>query len=36
MGVMVKLSEQKHDEHQAYQPTFWRKATDAREKQIPC
>lgn len=32
---MVDLSEQKRIEYQRYQPTFWRKAEDSREKQIP-
>ena len=32
---MVDLSEQKRREYQAYQPQFWRKAPDSREKQLP-
>jgi GNAT superfamily N-acetyltransferase len=32
---MVELSEQKRIEYQAYQPTFWRKASNSREKQAP-
>jgi GNAT superfamily N-acetyltransferase len=32
---MVDLSEQKRLEYQSYQPGFWRKAADSREKQIP-
>jgi GNAT superfamily N-acetyltransferase len=32
---MVDLSEQKRREYQAYQPRFWRKAADSREKQLP-
>jgi GNAT superfamily N-acetyltransferase len=32
---MVDLSEQKRLQHQSYQPTFWRKAADSREKQLP-
>jgi hypothetical protein len=32
---MVDLSEQKRLEYQAYQPRFWRKAADSREKQLP-
>jgi hypothetical protein len=32
---MVGLSEQKRIEYQRYQPAFWRKAKDSREKQIP-
>ena len=32
---MVDLSEQKRLEYQSYQPTFWRKAADSQEKQIP-
>ena len=32
---MVELSEQKRLQYQSYQPTFWRKAADSREKQIP-
>ena len=32
---MVDLSEQKRIQYQSYQPTFWRKAAAAREKQIP-
>ncbi len=33
--AMVNLSEQKRMEYQEYQPRFWRKAVDAREKQLP-
>lgn len=33
--AMVDLSEQKRTQYQQYQPTFWRKADDAREKQRP-
>jgi GNAT superfamily N-acetyltransferase len=32
---MVDLSEQKRLQYQSYQPTFWRKAADSREKQLP-
>lgn len=32
---MVKLAEQKRIEYQNYQPVFWRKAADSREKHIP-
>jgi len=32
---MVDLSERKRLEYQAYQPQFWRKAADSREKQLP-
>lgn len=31
--AMVELSERKRLEYEAYQPTFWRKAADSREKQ---
>src|SRR5579862_4336076 len=31
--AMVALSEQKRLQYQEYQPTFWRVAADAREKQ---
>src|SRR4051794_11746834 len=31
---MVELSEQKRLQYQAYQPRFWRKAPDSREKQL--
>jgi hypothetical protein len=33
--AIVDLSERKRREYQAYQPQFWRKATDSREKQLP-
>jgi hypothetical protein len=33
--VMVALSEKKRLEYQAYEPRFWRKAADSREKQTP-
>lgn len=33
--AMVELSEQKRLEYQAYEPRFWRKAADSREKQTP-
>ena len=33
--AMVDLSEQKRTQYQQYQPTFWRKASDAWEKQRP-
>jgi GNAT superfamily N-acetyltransferase len=32
---MVVLSEQKRRQYQSYQPIFWRKAADSREKQLP-
>jgi hypothetical protein len=32
---IVDLSERKRTEYQEYQPRFWRKAADSREKQIP-
>jgi GNAT superfamily N-acetyltransferase len=32
--AIVDLSEQKRTQYQQYQPTFWHKATDAREKQL--
>jgi GNAT superfamily N-acetyltransferase len=32
---LVELSEQKRIEYERYQPTFWRKAADSREKQTP-
>src|SRR5260370_8282279 len=31
---MVDLSEQKRIQYQSYQPQFWRKAADSREKQL--
>ena len=31
--AMVELSERKRLEYETYQPTFWRKAADSREKQ---
>ena len=33
--AMVELSEQKRTQYQEYQPTFWRKADDSRERQLP-
>lgn len=33
--AMVDLSEQKRLQYQAYQPLFWSKAGDSREKQTP-
>jgi GNAT superfamily N-acetyltransferase len=33
--AIVDLSERKRLEYQVYQPRFWRKATDSREKQLP-
>lgn len=33
--AMVDLSEQKRTQYQAYQPLFWKKAEDSREKQAP-
>jgi len=33
--VMVELSERKRMEYERYQPVFWRKAEDSREKQAP-
>src|SRR4051794_39434681 len=33
--AMVELSERKRTEYQSYQPRFWRKAADSREKQLP-
>src|SRR5947209_2443328 len=33
--AMVALSEQKRRQYQEYQPTFWRVAADAKEKQFP-
>jgi GNAT superfamily N-acetyltransferase len=32
---LVELSEQKRIEYERYQPTFWRKAADSRERQTP-
>ena len=32
---LVDLSEEKRLQYQAYQPLFWRKAPDSREKQLP-
>lgn len=32
---MVDLSEQKRVEYESYQPVFWHKATDSREKHLP-
>jgi GNAT superfamily N-acetyltransferase len=32
---LVDLSEEKRLQYQAYQPRFWRKAPDSREKQLP-
>lgn len=32
---MVELSEQKRTQYQSYQPVFWSKATDSRQKQTP-
>jgi GNAT superfamily N-acetyltransferase len=32
---IVELAEQKRIEYQNYQPVFWRKAADSREKQTP-
>lgn len=34
-AAMVELSERKRVEYQTYQPRFWRKAADSREKQLP-
>lgn len=33
--TMVELAEQRHIQYQQYQPTFWRKAADSREKHTP-
>jgi GNAT superfamily N-acetyltransferase len=33
--AIVDLSERKRREYQDYQPRFWRKAADSREKQLP-
>jgi hypothetical protein len=33
--AMVALSEQKRIQYQEYQPLFWRKAADSKEKQLP-
>lgn len=33
--MMVALSEQRRLQYQSYQPLFWRKAADSREKQSP-
>lgn len=33
--AMVDLSERKRLEYQQFQPVFWRKAEDSRQKQIP-
>ena len=33
--AIVHLSERKRLEYQVYQPRFWRKAADSREKQLP-
>lgn len=35
LARMVDLSEQKRREYQGYQPRFWRKAADSRERQLP-
>lgn len=35
VSAMVELSEQKRLQYQDYQPLFWRKAADSREKQTP-
>jgi hypothetical protein len=32
---MVELAEQKRMQYQSYQPTFWRKAADSRDVQLP-
>lgn len=33
--AILDLAESKREEYQRYQPTFWRKAGDSREKQAP-
>lgn len=33
--TMVELAEQRRIQYQQYQPTFWRKAADSREKHTP-
>ena len=33
--AMVELAEQRRVQYQQYQPTFWRKAADSREKHTP-
>lgn len=33
--AMVDLSEQKRIEYESYQPVFWRKAANSREKHLP-
>jgi GNAT superfamily N-acetyltransferase len=35
VAAMVELSERKRLEYQSYEPRFWRKAADSREKQTP-
>lgn len=35
LPVMVDLSEQKRSQYETFQPLFWRKANDARERQLP-
>ncbi|GCE21560.1 GNAT family N-acetyltransferase [Dictyobacter kobayashii] len=35
IATIVELAEQRRLQYQRYQPTFWRKADDARAKQIP-
>jgi hypothetical protein len=34
-AIIVALSEQKRIQYESYQPVFWRKAPDSREKQLP-
>lgn len=35
LSAMVDLSEQKRTQYESFQPLFWRKAKDARERQLP-
>lgn len=35
VSAMVELAEQRRIQYQQYQPTFWRKAADSREKHTP-
>ncbi|HEU5379590.1 MAG TPA: hypothetical protein VFV38_29555 [Ktedonobacteraceae bacterium] len=35
VAAIVELAEQRRLQYQSYQPTFWRKAEDSREKHLP-
>ena len=35
VSAMVELAEQRRIQYQQYQPTFWRKAADSRERHTP-